>query len=68
MPVLLGARHGILAAFGASKADVVRRSLEGPETRSPAAHLVRAAHHLTIMLDDAAARDVSPTPRGAGHE
>lgn len=68
MPVLLGARHVILAAFGASKADVVRRSLEGPETPSPAAHLVRAAHHLTIMLDDAAARDVSPTPRGAGHE
>lgn len=68
MPVLLGARHVILAAFGGAKADVARRALEGQATESPAAHLVRAARHLTIMLDDAAGRDVSLAARGVSDE
>lgn len=68
MPVLLGARHVILAAFGASKADIVRRVLGGTAAQSPAAHIVRAAANLTIAIDDAAARDVPLTLRDAGDE
>lgn len=53
---LLEARNIVLIVSGASKADVLYRSLRGPQTPEvPASFLQRAADRLTVIADEAAA-------------
>lgn len=68
MPVLLGARHVVIATFGSGKANAVREAFGVPDARSPAACIVASATRLTMMLDVDAGRGVPLARRSAIHE
>lgn len=52
---LLEARSLVLIVSGASKADILRQSLQGPQTPDvPASFLQRAPERLTVIADEAA--------------
>ena len=53
---VMAARHILLVAKGAHKADVVRRALEGPVTEDVPASVLQLHPHLDVLLDEAAAR------------
>jgi 6-phosphogluconolactonase len=54
-PLLWNARHVLLLATGADKADAIRRSLtQPPDTAPPAARLREARGHILWILDAAA--------------
>lgn len=54
---LLEARNIVLIVSGASKADVLKASLHGPQTADvPASFLQRAFDKVTVIADEAAAR------------
>jgi 6-phosphogluconolactonase len=55
--VLRAARHGMLLATGAAKADALAAALAGPDPRVPASLL--ASERLHVIADDAAAPPVS---------
>ena len=52
---ILEARHLILLAFGAGKADAVARAVEGPVTSSLPGSAIQLHPHVTVIVDDAAA-------------
>ena len=52
---ILRARHLLLIATGASKADAVAQALEGPLTASCPASVLQLHPHATILVDTAAA-------------
>ena len=49
------ARHLILLAFGAEKADAVAAAIEGPVSSSCPASVIQLHPHVTVLLDEAAA-------------
>ena len=51
LPVLAGAGLVVVAAFGASKADVMRAALNGSDTATPVAALLRRAQSALVLLD-----------------
>lgn len=55
LPALRAARLVVVAAFGAAKAEVVRRALREPESRLPVAIALRQAQRGLVLLDPAAA-------------
>ncbi|PKI92258.1 glucosamine-6-phosphate deaminase [Actinomycetales bacterium SN12] len=52
---ILRARHLVLLAFGAAKADAVAAALEGPVSAMMPASAVQLHPHVTVVLDEAAA-------------
>lgn len=52
---ILEARHLVLLAFGAGKADAVARAVEGPVTSSLPGSAIQLHPHVTVIVDDAAA-------------
>ncbi len=52
---ILDARHLVLLAFGAGKADAVAQAVEGPVTASLPASAVQLHPHVTVVVDEAAA-------------
>ena len=54
LPVLAGAGLVIAAAFGASKAEVVKGALEQSDSVTPVARLLRSARASLVLLDRAA--------------
>ncbi|HEV3485409.1 MAG TPA: hypothetical protein VG106_08380, partial [Vicinamibacterales bacterium] len=52
---ILGARHCLLVADGAAKADAVARMVEGPLTAMVPASALQMHPHATIIVDEAAA-------------
>jgi glucosamine-6-phosphate deaminase len=52
---ILRARHLILLAFGASKADAVARAVEGPVSASNPGSAIQLHPHATVLVDEAAA-------------
>jgi 6-phosphogluconolactonase len=54
LPVLAGAGLVIVAAFGASKAEAIRKALEHGDTATPVAELLRRAGSSVVLLDRAA--------------
>jgi glucosamine-6-phosphate deaminase len=54
MATILGARHVVLIATGAKKADAVLGMIEGLITPQLPASFLQVHHHVTVMLDRAA--------------
>lgn len=52
---IMRARHVVLLAFGAGKADIVAQALEGPMTASVPASVLQGHSHVTAVLDEQAA-------------
>jgi glucosamine-6-phosphate deaminase len=52
---IMRARHLVLLAFGAAKADAVAAALEGPVTASTPGSVVQLHPHVTVILDEDAA-------------
>lgn len=52
---ILKARHLILLAFGAAKADAIAATVEGPVSSSCPASALQLHPHATVIVDDAAA-------------
>lgn len=52
---IMDARHLVLVAFGAGKADAVRDFVEGPVTASCPASLLQFHQRATVIIDEAAA-------------
>jgi glucosamine-6-phosphate deaminase len=52
---ILDARHLLLLAFGAQKADITAAAVEGPITASVPASAIQLHPHVTVVLDDDAA-------------
>ena len=52
---LLASRRCLLLAFGAGKAEVVARIVEGPMTALVPASWLQQHRHLTVIVDEAAA-------------
>jgi glucosamine-6-phosphate deaminase len=55
LATISAARHLVLIATGASKADPVSRAVEGPVTAMCPASALQFHPHVTVLLDDAAA-------------
>lgn len=55
LPVLTGARHVVLAAFGAAKHAAIRAALDDPTSTLPAAQVLQLATHPLVLLDEEAA-------------
>ena len=55
----LRARRVIMMAFGENKAPVIARAVEGPITKSVAASFLQEHSDATVMLDEAAAADLT---------
>jgi 6-phosphogluconolactonase len=55
-PILTSARRVVVVTLGASKAEVVRESLEDAQSPLPLAMLIRRASHVTVLLDPDAAQ------------
>jgi glucosamine-6-phosphate deaminase len=53
------ARHLVLVAWGASKAAAIARCVEGPVTAMVPASVLQLHPHVTIVIDDAAAEDLT---------
>jgi glucosamine-6-phosphate deaminase len=56
---ILDARHLVLIATGAGKAAPIARTVEGPLTAMCPASAVQLHPHATVLLDDAAAADLT---------
>jgi len=52
---ILRARHLVLLAFGARKADVIARAVEGPVTATIPGSCIQLHPHATVVVDEAAA-------------
>jgi glucosamine-6-phosphate deaminase len=52
---ILRARHLVLLAFGAAKADAVAGAVEGPVTSSLPGSAIQLHPHVTVVVDEAAA-------------
>jgi glucosamine-6-phosphate deaminase len=52
---ILDARHLVLLAFGAAKADAVARTVEGPVTAMVPASALQLHRHVTVVVDEPAA-------------
>lgn len=52
---ILDARHLVLLAFGAGKADAIAAAVEGPVTASVPASALQLHPHVTVIVDEAAA-------------
>ena len=61
LPALQGALL-VAAAFGASKADVMRDAIENPSSLLPVARAARQAAAAVFLLDSAAAAGLRPAP------
>lgn len=59
MSTILGARHIVLIATGAEKADVVRGMIEGMITTRLPASILQVHHRVTVMVDRAAGARLS---------
>lgn len=57
---ILEARHLLMLVSGEAKAGIVRAMLEGPVTEQVPATALRAHPNVTVLLDQAAARLISP--------
>ncbi|MEP7383115.1 MAG: 6-phosphogluconolactonase [Gemmatimonadota bacterium] len=66
LPVVTGARCLVVAAFGASKRDVMRCAIEEPTCVLPVALALRGAARAVVLLDDAAASTLSVFRRASG--
>jgi glucosamine-6-phosphate deaminase len=55
------ARHLVLLAFGAGKAEAVAAAVEGPVTASCPASVLQLHPHATVLVDEAAARELRHT-------
>jgi glucosamine-6-phosphate deaminase len=55
LATIMEARHCVLLAFGAAKADAVAKMVEGPLTASLPASLLQMHEKCTVILDEAAA-------------
>ncbi|PKQ25596.1 MAG: glucosamine-6-phosphate deaminase [Actinobacteria bacterium HGW-Actinobacteria-4] len=55
---ILRARHLILLAFGESKAAALAASVEGPVTASMPGSAIQLHHHVTVVVDHAAASEL----------
>jgi 6-phosphogluconolactonase len=64
LPVLNGAAHVIFLVAGADKAEGMRKVLEGPPGQLPAQLVQPLNGSLSWLLDEAAARKLSPATRG----
>jgi glucosamine-6-phosphate deaminase len=53
------ARHLVLMAWGASKAAAIARCVEGPVTAMVPASVLQLHPHVSIVIDDEAARDLT---------
>jgi 6-phosphogluconolactonase len=63
MPVLTNAARVVVAAFGASKAEVMREALENPSSTLPVAIVLRHTERPLVLLDrDAASELPEQTP------
>ena len=51
MPVLTAARRVVVAAFGRSKAEVMREALANPDSALPVAMVIRRAPRTLVLLD-----------------
>jgi len=56
---ILRARHLVLLAFGAAKADTIAAAVEGPLTASLPASVVQLHPHVTVVVDEAAAASLA---------
>lgn len=52
---ILRARHLVLLAFGAGKADAIAAAVEGPLTASQPGSAIQLHPHVTVIVDEAAA-------------
>ena len=59
LPVLARARRVVVAAFGASKADVLGEALNQPGSPLPVAQLLRLAPSLLVLADEAGGAGVN---------
>ncbi|MGO8734361.1 MAG: 6-phosphogluconolactonase [Terriglobia bacterium] len=64
LPVLNGAAHVLFLVAGADKAEGLRKVLEGPPGQLPAQLIQPLNGSLSWLLDEAAARKLSPATRG----
>jgi 6-phosphogluconolactonase len=64
LPVLNAAAHVIFLVAGADKAETLHKVLEGPPGGLPAQRIQPLDGSLSWFLDEAAARKLTPTPRG----
>lgn len=55
LPVLTGARHVVLAAFGNAKHAAMRAALDDPSSTLPVTQVLRLAAHPLVLLDEDAA-------------
>ena len=53
--LLIDARHLVLLAFGASKADAVAGAVEGPVSANNPGSAIQMHPHVTVIVDEAAA-------------
>lgn len=56
---ILSARHLVLVAWGAEKADAVARCVEGPVTAMVPASALQLHPHATVVVDEAAASNLT---------
>jgi glucosamine-6-phosphate deaminase len=56
---ILRARHLVLLAFGASKAKAISAAVEGPITASQPASVIQLHPHVTVVLDEGSAGELS---------
>ncbi|KAA9089384.1 glucosamine-6-phosphate deaminase [Microbacterium radiodurans] len=59
---ILRARHLVLLAFGAAKADAVAAAVEGPVSTSAPGSAVQLHPHVTVVVDEAAAGALTQAP------
>ena len=68
MATILGARHIVLMATGAEKADAVYGMIEGLITPKLPASFLQVHPRVTVMLDDAASSRLGGLPRRSSQE
>lgn len=56
---ILRARHLVLLAFGAGKADAIAAAVEGPVSASNPASAIQLHAHATVVIDEAAASSLA---------
>ncbi|MGO4691977.1 glucosamine-6-phosphate deaminase [Glaciibacter sp. 2TAF33] len=56
---ILRARHLVLLAFGAAKAHAIAAAVEGPVTASQPGSAIQLHPHVTVVVDEAAAAELS---------
>ena len=54
----LDSRHAVVLAFGAGKADVVHRIVDGPLAAAVPASVLQMHRHVDVIVDEAAAADL----------